>query len=379
MYDLSLEGMLKAGFSKKMANYFSDLLQLERERGLWSEEELEWAHSKGFLAESVAAYNLTAENMNSYLSDYEYFRIWPLNNWERIWINDKLTMKHIFYGTEFNKYMPEYYYYKAPERLMPLMDCPEENVNADVEAVIDLIRKKKKLACKPCNGSLSKGFFQISYENNEILINGEKMKQGELKKFIEENSNYVYTEFFTPEEKMSRIFPLIHTMRILVINSKGNNPQIAGAYLRFGTESTGYANYTSCSENIEFVYDVNIDIESGEYFGGRLVFANHIEESPKHPDTGVLAEGKIDCWNEIKKMVLDISKHINQCEYLGFDVCITDNGIKIMEINSHSGIKHIQLRKPLMEGWTREYYKSKIDKINQMTTEAKRIRNNILR
>lgn len=379
MYDLSLEGMLEAGFSKKMAKYFENLLKHEEERCLWSNEELEWAHSRGFLAESVAAYNLTEENVDSYLSDYEYFRIWPLNNWERIWINDKLTMKHIFYGTKFDKYMPKYYYYKTPERLMPLMDCPKENDTADVNAVFRLLKKEKKLACKPCNGSLSNGFFQIAYESNEILINGEKVDEGGIKKFIEQNNNYVYTEYFNPEEKMAEIFPLIHTMRVLVINSKGNNPRIAGAYLRFGTKNTGYANYTNCSENVEFVYDVDIDLDSGDYYGGKLVFADHVEDSPRHPDTDILVEGTIDCWNEIKEMVFGVAKHLKQCEYLGFDVCITNNGIKIMEINSHSGIKHIQLRRPLLEGWTKDYYMDKIDKINELTVEQKKNRNYILR
>ena len=162
MYDLSLEGMLKAGFSKKMAIYFRDLLQHEKNSRLWSEEELEWAHSRGFLAESVAAYKLTDENIDLYLSDYEYFRIWPLNNWERIWINDKLTMKHIFYGTVFDKYMPRYFYYKASDGLKPLMDCPKEYQMANIDAVLDLIQVEKKIACKPGSGSLSKGFVQIT-------------------------------------------------------------------------------------------------------------------------------------------------------------------------------------------------------------------------
>lgn len=379
MYDLSIDGMLKAGFSKKMAVYFDNLLQHERERGLWSEEELEWAHSRGFLAESAVAYNLTDENIDSYLSDYDYFRIWPLNSWERIWINDKLTMKHIFYGTEFDQYMPEYFYYKANDGLKPLMDCPKEYRTADVKNVLGLVRAKQKIACKPCNGSLSKGFFQLTYENGDYYLNGEKTAGGGIKRFIEQHNNYVYTEFFRPEKSMEEIFPLIHTMRVLVINQHGDNPQIAGAYLRFGTKSTGYANYTNCSDNVEYVYDVNIDLKTGKYFGGTKVYADHLEQSPCHPDTGILAEGKLECWNEIKNMVLSISKYINLCEYLGFDVCVTSEGIKIMEINSHSGIKHIQLRRPLLEGWTREYYLEKIREIDLMTENQKQRRNNILR
>lgn len=123
MYDWTIDGMLRAGFSKKMADYLHGLWKQEKESGLWAEEDLEWAHARGFLAESAVAYNLKeAEHIEDYLSDYEYYRIWPLNSWERIWINDKLTLKYMLAGTKYDRYMPKYFYYKTEDRLMPLMD-----------------------------------------------------------------------------------------------------------------------------------------------------------------------------------------------------------------------------------------------------------------
>lgn len=169
MYDLTMDGLLHAGFSKKMATYFSDLLEAEKTCGWWKPQELEWAHSRGFLAESVAAYNLTDDTIKEYLSDYEYYRIWPLNSWERIWINDKLTLKYMLEGTKFSSYMPKYYFYMAGDTLMPLMDCPEEYRDASIAAFMDLLTEKKDIACKPCNGSLSKGFFQLSYNGGGVL------------------------------------------------------------------------------------------------------------------------------------------------------------------------------------------------------------------
>ena len=111
MYDWTIDGMLRAGFSKKMADYLHGLWKQEKESGLWAEEDLEWAHARGFLAESAVAYNLKeAEHIEDYLSDYEYYRIWPLNSWERIWINDKLTLKYMLAGTKYDRYMPKYFY-----------------------------------------------------------------------------------------------------------------------------------------------------------------------------------------------------------------------------------------------------------------------------
>lgn len=106
--DFTVEQMMKDGFTIKMANFYHELMKKERNSGLWSDEFIDWAHNNGFLAESAVAYNLTEENKDDYLSDYDYLKIWPLNSWERIWINDKLTLKYMLFGTQLDKYMPEY-------------------------------------------------------------------------------------------------------------------------------------------------------------------------------------------------------------------------------------------------------------------------------
>ena len=107
MYDLSLNGMLKRGFAQRKANEFRDILLREDNNPIFDADFRAWAHSLGFAAESASAFNLTEDNVDNYLPDYEYARVWPLNDWERIWINDKLTFKYMFIGTEFEQYLPE--------------------------------------------------------------------------------------------------------------------------------------------------------------------------------------------------------------------------------------------------------------------------------
>lgn len=380
MYELTMDALLKNGFSIKMANYFLRLIENERKSGLWDINELEKIHTKGFLAESVASYPLWKEKPEQYLSDYDYYRIWPLNNWERVWINDKLTLKYILSGTQFDKYMPRYYYYKSNEGLEALVDCPENCRKGNVQDLIDLLIDEGKIACKPCNGSLSAGFFQLSYKDENIYINGEKQTIEQLNDFIEDHPNYIYTEFFYPSTDMAKIFPLIHTIRVLTIKDKEEMSRIAGAYLRFGTNESGYANYMTVTPEMKFVYDVEINTNTGEYDAGKAVYMDHIEDMPYHPDTNVLVKGIISNWKEAQEMVLGIAQHLALVEYMGFDICFTNKGVKIMEINSHSGIKHIQMRKPLLEEeWTRNYFERKIEEVNNLTESERQKRNNLVR
>lgn len=381
MYDWTIDGMLRAGFSKKMADYLHGLWKQEKESGLWAEEDLEWAHARGFLAESAVAYNLKeAEHIEDYLSDYEYYRIWPLNSWERIWINDKLTLKYMLAGTKYDRYMPKYFYYKTEDRLMPLMDCPEDCRHSSADAVALLVEREKKVACKPCNGALSVGFFELSYENETFYINGEACGKEELKSFVEKHPNYIYTEYFVPSTQLGGVFPLIHTIRVLAIKDGEEKSKIAGGYLRFGTKDSGHANYMNSNSATVFAYDVKIDTESGRFSEGKAVYIDRIEDMPYHPDTNVLVEGTIDLWEEARDMVIGITEYLGLCEYMGFDICFTNKGVKIMEINSHSGIKHLQMRKPLLEEeWCRTYFTKKIEALGRLTSEEITKRNQLMR
>lgn len=75
-----------------------------------------------------------------------------------------------------------------------------------------------------------------------------------------------------------------------------------------------------------------------------------------------------------------ITEYLGLCEYMGFDICFTNKGVKIMEINSHSGIKHLQMRKPLLEEeWCRTYFVKKIEALDRLTSEEITKRNQLMR
>lgn len=76
-------------------------------------------------------YGLTEENFTEYLSDYDYYRIWPLNSWTRIWVNDKMTLKYMLANTDLGDVMPKYYYYMSQDGLRALVDNPYREEFAD--------------------------------------------------------------------------------------------------------------------------------------------------------------------------------------------------------------------------------------------------------
>ena len=164
-----MDELLKDGFSKKFASYYLGLAQKEYNNPAYSTDFVKWSHSHGFLAESAAAYGLTENNLSYFLSDYDYYKIWPINSWTRIWINDKLTLKYLLANTKYGSIMPKYYYYTTPKGLKKLLDAPKQLESPSIEEFKAVLAEVGQFACKPCNGTTSLGFFRMSFDGKNNL------------------------------------------------------------------------------------------------------------------------------------------------------------------------------------------------------------------
>lgn len=380
MIENTLESLLADGFPRRMAVEYLEQLEKERESGLYDPDYLAWAHGLGFYAQSACTYGLTEENAGDYLSDYDIDRIWPLNDWQRIWINDKLTLGYILAGTEFEGLLPEYYFYTAHNRLLPLYSS---GGRAGMEGLLEVLREKGEFACKPCNGAMAEGFHMLAFRNGAYFVDGAPSDASGVEAFVRAHPNYVFTEFIRPNAQMAAIDPLIHTLRLVMVNPAGTNPTLISSYLRFGMgadKSGATANYAPPTDGSIGAYNVRFDIETGHFDDGVIVYANRNVPSPRHPDSGVLAEGDIEGWPQIVETLKRLSLHLVPLSYLGFDLGITDKGPKLMEINSHPGVEYVQLHKPLMaDPVAGPYYRSCIERIDALSPEEKRARNGIAR
>lgn len=64
---------------------------------------------------------------------------------------------------------------------------------------------------------------------------------------------------------MSKINPLVHTLRIVVANENNDSPFIVGGYLRFANKTTGAANHMTGMEDSNFDIDVEVDWKTGRF------------------------------------------------------------------------------------------------------------------
>ncbi|MBR5330922.1 MAG: hypothetical protein IKV13_05460 [Akkermansia sp.] len=376
-----LPNLLEHGFTEKFAKYYLDALKQEKETALFDAEYMQWAHSHGFLAEHATGYGLNESNYHEYLSDYEFYRSWPLNSWARIWVNDKLTLKHMLAGSEFEYLLPRYYYYSMPNGLRPSLDNHLPNPES-LDTFIQLLKAERDLACKPNNDTMSKGFCHMEYKNDEFYINGSVVTEKDIKDFVLSHPNYVFQEYLRPSQDFSLISPLIHTLRILVINENGVDPQIVRSYLRFPSKCSGEANYVMLDGKNPDVYTLyaDVDVDTGRWGDAKLIYAHKIQNAAVHPDSGGILNGHIADFDTLCTIIKNISKRFNTCEYMGFDIGITDKGFRMMEINTHPEIRGFQyFRSMYATPFIKEYFSRKLAAVDALTDTLKTSRHGIQR
>lgn len=367
--DYSFHKMIEDGFTEKMIHHFTKYINAEKEDA-FAPGFMKWAHEHGFRASNASSLSINEDNYKDYISDYEFYKTFPHNSWLRLWVNDKLTLKYMLNGTDWGKYMPEYYYYSTNAGIRSLCDNPYQDNTFD--SFLKLLREKGAFACKPNNGTECVGFHKMLYNTSEdkFYMDGKCVEEKELKSFVENTPNYIYTEYLLPGYGLEKIYNKIHTLRVTVINEDSKNPIIIGGYLRFPTSQSGEANFTSSGANLM----CKVNMKTGEIVEPTLIFKRNKEILSEHPDTHCPFEKgmRIPLWNEVVDMAKGVSNFFFGCQFIGFDLGITNKGVKIMEINTLPGNRGNQ--------WSRDvndkniyfdFIKRRIAEIDAMSPEER--------
>lgn len=334
--------MMKRGYNKgfglKLIKQILD--DIFNNKGNTIKEKI-WAHKRGFFVSRIKDYGLTEKNYKNYLSDFDYYLLYPINNEFKLWIDDKLTFRYIL--QPFKEYLPKYYYQLKNNNFIKLMDCPS-NLDNSVIGLISLLKDQGNLALKLISGSLGAGFYKMSYENNIFFINDKKVLEKDMVDFLIELDNYIITEYIKPHKKIATIYPTTPNTLRLVIKNENCNPKLIGGFIKFGTKNSGMIEHIHAGGVLS-----SVDFKNGSFGNGKIYREGVLVDCLNHPDTGVKIEGMISNWELILSKVMEIGQYIPQLRYVGYDIVVTDEGFKILEINSHSGIGLLQIYKHLME------------------------------
>lgn len=322
----------KRGYSNYYINFYRKELRKNYLSSTLPKKQKKWAYKRGFNPWRIEQYGLTEENHKDIISDRDYFYLYPINNYYSVWIDNKLTMKYIL--APFDKYLPKYYFHLMKNRdVMRLMDCPPE-CDASVEGIIDLIDSCKIAVAKMAAGTYGIGFYKLEKSVNGYTVNKKEYNRSEFSEFLKSLDNYIITEYVQMHSRLKKIYPdAVNTIRVTVINETGNTPIISFAFMRIGTKKSGIVDNVAQGGMV-----CKVNVETGEFYDGEAL-KNHVYiKADVHPDTGEKIQGTIPNWEIVKTEIIKMAQYYPQLEWLGYDIAITEDGFKIIEINSHQGL-----------------------------------------
>ena len=318
-------------------------------------EKKEWALEKGFYPGRIELYGLTEENYREYVPDYQYFMLHPMNNHFLKWL-DKTTLKYVLNSNGCEAVMPEYYVYVENEqcggRFTYLMDCPSD-IPKDEQFLMNLLKKKRILALKPNSGtSGGLGFIKLELGGGggELKENNTEIDIARFKEIQDVMRNYIITEYVHQHHALSKIWADSEcTLRVIMCKNPPKDRfspatfSCAVSYARFGTSVNGGASNLSSGG-----VGVGFDFETGKYKDFCIRYKRFTPDGKwmfeKHPDTkAVWKELGLPNWGYVRQKINDVCQHISSLDYLGLDIIITENGMKLCEINSHPAIDYEQI------------------------------------
>lgn len=325
----------KKGFVDYMYKYwlkdiFADILT-----HTCSLKKLRWAHKRGFYSYRIEQYSLTEANYHEFLSDRDYKKMRPINSKYNKLLTDKLLTYYLL-STHFKDYAP-ICYCKLVSDTEGMHFYKVNNIGcASYEELLNLLQEKKKLICKRIVGSHGEGLIKIEYlDDTNILINNIKQKKEKLSKTLTNNKgNYIVTEYIEMQDDLKKICSDVAcTIRVMTINIGDDKNYIKDAYFRFATKSTGITDNVSKGGIV-----AKINLETGEIYQPELLKNHKFYECLIHPDSKYPIKGFVAHWQDIKKKITEICEFLSELEYLGFDIVVTNEGFKILEINTHQDL-----------------------------------------
>jgi len=304
------------------------------------------AWKRGFLSERMVIYDLDKLVANRYLADISYWRAHPYNGMYSSLIDSKLNLHFTLF--RFRQHLPVYYYLLTRNEIIPF-NCSASVTSQDkTDILLALCQEKGKLAIKPVAGTRGEGFFGVFFNDKRFFLNGKPIEESELNRKLRTLENYIVTEYIRQHPYADEFFQLtINPIRILTLRDYDDHVAfVARAVQRIGTSRTLPVPLWTSGSLL-----CNVDVNSGRIGPGAAYPHNSkIVWHERHPDTGAPIAGEVvPHWKNITSRIVEMADSLAMVPYMGWDIVVTEDGFKVMEINSLSDIDMYQIHKPLLE------------------------------
>lgn len=353
-YDTLLEKVRAIGMDYRWAKMFIKKLRDDENAFVITDEnQKKWALERGFYPGRIELYGLNEDNYQDYVPDFQYFMLHPMNHHFRIWLGDKLTCKYVLNSNGCDVVMPDYYAYVENDGSYTyLMNCPsEKSIKGNEDFLLNVLKQQGVLALKPNSGTSGGfGFIKLEIKDGIIFENNKSIDMTRFYEIRDNIRNYIITEYCHQHHDLARIWPNSEcTLRVIMCKNprksrfESTSWTCAISYARFGTSTNGGASNLSSGG-----VGVGFDFETGRCYDFGIRYKRFTPDGvwkiDRHPDTRIEWRNvTLPNWSYVREKIDDICQQISSLDYLGLDIIITEDGMKLCEINTHPAMDYEQV------------------------------------
>ena len=308
--------------------------------GFWRKCRL-WL--KGYLSESYLLYSFDENSALDYVPDIVRLKKTPrFNRYYAVMLYDKLYFSRMLRA--FAEYLPVIFGLIRDGRFHHVDGGGRDGV----ECVLDLCRHRGTLVIKPIAGSGGEGVHLLCSQNGGWLLNNRAVSHADILSKIETLDDCLVTEFVEQHAYARRIYPhTANTVRIVTMwDDEVGEPFIAACSHRFGSKFS--APVDNCGLG---GYSVGVDLETGRLTEALMSprkgnFTTYLS----HPETDQRIAGVfIPGWDAIKRRVVEMASSLAFLQWIGWDLIVTEDGLKVIEGNNYPDLKVLQLHTTLLK------------------------------
>lgn len=218
-------------------------------------------------------------------------------------------------------------------------------VNIDL-SIMDAIKTLKNgtYICKAQFGEAGSSITKVDVKNKKVLINDGKVSQKDFLKKLK-TERYLIQDFIKQHEALAKFNPrTLNTIRI-VTTRFNQKAQFFAAIARFGVNNGSVGDNISQGGVAVAVNENGCLDKYGYYY--------ELPRTEEHPDSHVKFENyQLPNWDIVVETVTKLHSFIPGLVAIGWDVAITEDGVKIIEANSNYCSKVMQITNGgLKERW----------------------------
>lgn len=305
-----------------------------------------WAFCNGFFPCRAWFHGINAKNRKDYLTDLDYYRKAPYNDPAFTAQISKENLKNTL--TAFDAFLPRYYLKIRQGTFQKLKDWPEEVELSGAGSVLSLLETKTVLVMKRVSGRAGAGFIVAKWlDDDRFSFNDAILDREEAAQYVERLDGYLVTEFVVQAETYQSIWDqTTHTLRVQTYKKDPYSPaQIVFAFLRVGSSKMLRAVSHVVSPGN---YTTGIEISTGNPMATVTAGEDgRMTTTEKHADTGKDLQVAVPNWELIAEKCTQMHDQLKDLNWLGWDIVVTDDGFKILEINTFTGLVAVETIQPI--------------------------------